>query len=129
MTFKVGEKRPESAGRKKGTPNKQTQTLQEIAERNECDPFEVLIWFAKRDYVSLELPEWTDRIGKDGAFVREATISPELQQKSAKDACEYLYPKRKAIEHTGKDGEKLFTYEDYLKNLETQTHGHDKKES
>lgn len=115
MTFKVGDKKPQGAGRAKGTPNKQTQTLQEIAERNNCDPFEVLIWFAKRDYDSLHLPEWIDKVGKDGAFIREATISPELQQKSAKDACEYLHPKRKALEHSGSIEGKSATLEEFLK--------------
>jgi len=37
---------------------------------------------------------------KDGSTFEELTISPELRQKSAKDACEYLFPKRKAIEHS-----------------------------
>lgn len=100
-SFAPGRKKPEGSGRKPGTVNKKTADLHEIAERLECNPFEVLILFAKRDWEALKLPEWTDKMGKDGAFVREATISPELQQKSAKDACEYLYPKRKAVEHSG----------------------------
>lgn len=87
MPFKVGDKRPEKAGRKPGTVNKNTKTLHDIAERNGCDPFEVLIWFAKGDHKSLG--------------ITEDELSPELRQKSAKDACEYLHPKKKAVEHSG----------------------------
>lgn len=107
-------------GRTKGTPNKTTQDLHEIAERLECNPFEVLLHYAKGDFKALGYEEHQSMVTKSGEVVMVLTITPELRQKSAKDACEYLFPKRKAIEHTGKDGEKLFTYEDYLKNLETK---------
>lgn len=106
-------------GRAKGTPNKQTQDLFEIAERLECNPFEILLLFAKGDFETLGLKEWTYKTFGEYT-TEELTISPELRQKSAKDACEYLFPKRKAIEHTGKDGEKLFQYEDYLKTLKKE---------
>ena len=102
-------------GRTKGAPNKDTQTLQEKAKELGCDPFEILIHFAKGDYEKLGYKEYTyKQFGEN--VVEELTIRPELRQKAARDACEYLYPKRKAIEHTGKDGEKLFTIEDFIKN-------------
>ena len=97
-----------------------TVELFEIAQEEGCNPYRVLLWFAKGDYKALGLPEYQSRVigkGKDQEMIEELTISPELRQKSAKDACEYLFPKRKAIEHTGKDGEKLFSYEDFLKTL------------
>jgi hypothetical protein len=87
-------------GRIKGTPNKRTQTLLEIAEKNNCNPFEVLVWFASGDYESLGYLQTKTVTTKDGSTFEELTISPELRQKSARDACEYLHPKRKAVEHT-----------------------------
>lgn len=89
-------------GREKGTPNKTTQELHDLARELDCDPFKILLLFAKRDYAALGLPEYTMKVvgrGEDSIEIEELTISPELQQKSAKDAAEYLYPKRKAIEH------------------------------
>lgn len=114
MADKEGSK---TGGRVKGTPNKQTQSLHEIAEKLECNPFEVLLHFAKGDYEGLGYSEYQQRVTKTGEVVDELTIPPGLRQKAAKDACEYLHPKRKAIEHTGKDGEKLFSIEEYLKSL------------
>lgn len=97
MASKDGQK---TGGRKKGTPNKLTQDLHQIAEELGVNPFEILLRFAKGDYEALNLPECTSF----GA----PTIPPELRQKAAKDACEYLFPKRKAIEHTGANGADLF---------------------
>lgn len=111
MPFKPGDERPEGAGRKKGTPNKSTSHLHELAEELGVNPFEVLLHFAKRDHVALGIPEYTFKVagkGQDATTIEEPTISPELQQKAAKDACEYLFPKLKSIEHAGKDGTDLF---------------------
>lgn len=71
-------------GRPKGSPNARTQDLFEITERLDCNPFEVLILFAKGDAETLKVSE----------------ISPDLRLRAAKDACDYLFPKRKSIEHT-----------------------------
>lgn len=87
-------------GRPKGVPNKRTQDLIELAEKHECNPFEILLLFAKGDFDALGYEKHQIRITKDGGTEMELTISPELRQRSAKDACEYLFPKRKAIEHT-----------------------------
>lgn len=85
------------AGRQKGTPNRKTQDLHELAERLNVNPFEILLHYASRNYQALGLPEKTLKFY--GEFPSEEyTISPELSQKSAKDACEYLFPKRKSVE-------------------------------
>ena len=48
----------------------------------------------------------------------EPTISPELRQKSAKDVCEYLYPKRKAVERSiGDIPEELLERLDELRGM------------
>lgn len=86
-------------GRPKGVANKKTSQLMETAKRLNCDPFEVLCHFTNGDYKALGYEEKKLIVTKDTSY-EEYTISPELRQKSAKDASEYLYPKRKAVEHT-----------------------------
>lgn len=87
-------------GRSKGTPNKRTLELKELAEKLGVDPFEILLLFAKGDYAALGYDEFEEKMGAAGIPVSIRTIEPELREKAAKDACEYLYPKRKAIEVT-----------------------------
>ena len=70
-------KRPEGAGRKKGTPNKRTEALFEKCERMGVDPFASLLEFANHP-------------------------DPMLRLAALKEICSYLYPKKKAIEVTEK---------------------------
>lgn len=88
------------SGRPKGIPNKRTTDLIELSTKLGCNPFEVLIHFAKGDFEALGYEKHRIRVTKDGGTEMELTISPELRQRSAKDACEYLFPKRKAVEHS-----------------------------
>jgi len=72
MAAKVGH--PKYGGRKKGSKNKKTEELFEICARKKLTPFEALI----------DLALSTDDEGiKLGAL---------------KELCQYLYPKRKAVE-------------------------------
>ena len=73
----------EGAGRKKGKPNKKTQeVLDKLAELN-CDPIEGMARIAKQAIDEGEL---------------------QLAGNMYKELAQYVAPKRKAIEHTGKDG-------------------------
>lgn len=72
MAWEKGKPRPEGAGRKKGTPNKATQDLQTICAEMNFDPFRALITAAKA--------------GSEKCLI---------------EACSFLYPKRKALEHSG----------------------------
>ena len=73
----------EGAGRKKGKPNKKTQeVLDKLAELN-CDPIEGMARIAKQAMDEGEL---------------------QLAGNMYKELAQYVAPKRKAIEHTGKDG-------------------------
>lgn len=92
---------PKTGGRKKGSINKKSRELKEIAEDLGVDPFEVLLHFAKGDYKALGYAETVTKYVQGGESYEEPTISPELRQKSAKDACEYLHPKLKSIELKG----------------------------
>lgn len=74
MAFKAGHKK--IAGRAKGTPNKSSLPIEELCAKWECSPVEVLI--------KLTMDE----------------KEPDRQLAAAKELCQYLYPKRKAVEIT-----------------------------
>lgn len=109
MPFKPGDQRPGGAGNPKGGKIKRTQEAQEIAERLGVNPLELLLLYAKGDHEALGLPKLTTvSVTKDGEPIEKLTIGAELRQKSAKDACDYLFPKLKSIEHTGEGVSELF---------------------
>ena len=77
MAYPKGKPKPEGSGRKKGTPNKSTLDLHAICERLGVNPFEKLV---------------------------EYIVHPcdtEIRLAALKEICSYLYPKRKAVEHSG----------------------------
>ena len=89
-------------GRVKGSMNKNRQVLHEKAEELGVDPFVILLLFAKGDFAALGYDKYQfKQIGEN--TIEELTISPELRQKSAKDACEYLHSKLKSVEHSTDD--------------------------
>lgn len=76
MAWHKGTPRPESSGRKKGTPNRKTELLMEKCERLGIDPFEALLELTK-------------------------TAEDDIRLGALKEICQYLYPKRKSLEHSG----------------------------
>jgi len=87
-------------GRPKGSVNKKTAQAQDIADRLGIDPFEILLKFAAGDWKGLGYKSpTTTRITEKGSVITEDIISPELKSTSAGKAIEFLYPKRKAIDH------------------------------
>ena len=75
MAFK-GNPHLVGAGRKKGTPNKLTLDLVKICEDQGINPFSEMLTLVTHHNV----------------FVKMAAL---------KEVCRYLYPQRKAIEHSG----------------------------
>lgn len=115
MAFKKGVPRPPTAGRKAGTPNKQTQNLFEIADKVGVSPFEVMCMFAAKDWKGLGYSsEYETRVLKDGGTIEVDRIGPELRLHAAKEAAKYLYPQRKALEVSA-ESEKGFviSFKDY----------------
>jgi hypothetical protein len=91
-----------SGGRAKGTPNKSALPLMEKAKELGCDPFEILCLFALGDWKALGYKEGhTFTPTQKGEVIERPLITPELRSKAASEAAQYLYPKRKAIEHSG----------------------------
>lgn len=71
-------------GRKKGTPNRKTKLVEEICAEMGIDPIRGLARIAKNPKNPVE-----------------------IRLRAYSCIAEYMYPKRKAIEHTGSNGEAL----------------------
>ena len=74
------------AGRKKGVPNKDTQALQ--------------------DRIAAKYPGW-DPVEAMAEIAQDDTNDVMIRLAALKEVSQYIHPKRKAIEHTGKDGKDL----------------------
>lgn len=94
---------PKVGGRVKGTPNKKTQDLETLTRKLKCNPFEILLHFANGDWEALGYDAGVViKESADGkSTFMEYTISAELRARCAEKACQYLYPKRRAIEVSG----------------------------
>lgn len=103
---------PKTGGRTKGAINKRTKfgpKAHETAERLGIDPFEILLRFAANDWENLGYVSRTRRmLSKSGEVVEIDNIEPSDRIQAAKSASEYLFPKRKSVELTGKDGQDIF---------------------
>jgi len=101
MAWPKGKTKTKTGGRLKGTPNKRTQSLIERAEALGVDPFEVLLHVAKGDWKSLGYKTGTTE-GPFGSKPERITLKDRMH--AAAEACQYIHPKRKAVELTGKGG-------------------------
>jgi hypothetical protein len=125
MTKEVENNTSSKIGRPKGAKNKRIVDLYEILEKHDFHPFEALVLFANGDLEALGLPQYTTvSVTKDGEPIERLTITPELRQKSAKDAARHVVPELKAIEHTG-DINSL----DLVAKLISGLHGSDRPET
>lgn len=86
---------PKFGGRSKGTPNKKTQHLIELADQLNVNPFEVLLLFAKGDWKALGYESPTRDMANG---LTEDTIPVQARLKAAVEAAKYLYPQKKAVE-------------------------------
>ena len=77
---------PKTGGRKKGTPNKKSQDVQAKLDALGCDPIEGMAKIAQQAMSEGDLP---------------------LAGNMFKELAQYVTPKLKSIEHTGKDGEAI----------------------
>ena len=102
---------PRYGGRKKGTPNKDSNLVRDKAKALGIDPFEVLLYFVAGDWEKLGYAARERVVGysQSGDEITGDIISPELRQKAARDACEYLHPKLKSIDHTTAGGAPVAT--------------------
>jgi hypothetical protein len=107
MATKDGKK---TGGRQKGTPNKKTQDVMEVCERLGLNPIEVLARFALGDWNGLGYESAQIEVNHtEYGSVLKYTIDPGVRSKCAAELASYIFPKRKAIEHSGPDGDPLQT--------------------
>ena len=106
-----------TGGRKKGTRNKNSVIIEEMAIKLGVSPFEVLLRFADGDWKGLGYENECYFSEKpDGAVKMGYVITPESRLKAAESAAKYLYPQKQAITHSvdGDSGIKVVV-EDYSK--------------
>ena len=107
---------PKTGGRKKGTPNKITLDLVALLEEQGFSPAAKLVEnhaLAMKEYE--RAAEIFDAIQDKRADYKLVPLHNDnacnylkLAQGAASDLMSYVYPKRKAIEHTGAGGANLF---------------------
>lgn len=85
---------PKTGGRVKGARNRANMHLMQIAHRNKCNPFEILLHFAKGDWQALG---YSSPVVDKGNY-EEDVITPLMRLKAALEACKYLHPQKKSIE-------------------------------
>lgn len=88
-------------GRPKGSPNKKTLEFQQVLAQHNFDPAAQLIYIYQEQMAIFEFRKKSRN--KAGAV--EALGAAE---KTCNDICQYVYPKKKAIEHSGEVGVKTF---------------------
>lgn len=95
-------------GRPRGSKNKDTRELEDIAARVGVNPFEALCLILKGDKRKLgyDVPDI-------GMIPADWQLPLEMRIQAAKELCRYLYPQRKAVELTDIDGFKIII-EDYV---------------
>lgn len=103
-----------TGGREKGVKNKRTFDAQALAERLGVDPLEILLHAASNNFKALGYDSAIRIKAVGEGVIEEDTIPISIRIQAAKEAVKHLYPTLKAVEHTGKDGEKLFTIEDFI---------------
>lgn len=93
-----GSPKTPGSGRKKGTRNKNSLPLLEMAEKLQINPFEVLLLFAAGDWKRLGYESKIMTTDTQYGVKENYTIDPAVRARAAAEAAHYLYPKLKATE-------------------------------
>lgn len=104
-TFKPGQAPIPGAGRPKGTPNKKTLVLQERLAELKVDPVGTLAKILAEQMALFLLHKNKKRYGPAAEMLSDA-------ERTASNLMQYLYPKKKAVEHSGEIG--LFNFADFM---------------
>ena len=107
MPFELGHKK--SPGRKKGSKNKDKQSVADKAKELGVDVTAVLIHIVNNNWKALgyDKPTKTEWVGADAVPVEVERIQLEHRMSAGKDLMKFMHPQLKAIEHTGADGKDL----------------------
>lgn len=107
-------------GRPVGSPNKRSGMLRDRLKAMGCDPVEITARIAMNDVpcgvcrgklkTKYRIPESDDlaeRVCMSCYGTGMESVNPELRFKASAELLSYIEAKRKAIEHTGADGEEI----------------------
>lgn len=116
MAHEKGTPKTEGSGRKKGSQNKRTFRVEEIAEKFNVDPFEVLMMVAAGDWEALGF-ESQSKISYTNAGIEfeEPHIKLSDRVQAAKEAARYLYSQKQSVAISTGDGGIKIIVEDYTK--------------
>lgn len=89
------------SGRKKGTPNKKTVELLQTLQKYNFDPAEALVHCYKE---AQKIFEYRKKRGN----LAGALVALDRMESPAAELAQYVFPKKKAIEHSGEVGVKTF---------------------
>lgn len=84
---------PKTGGRVKGSRNRASMHLMQLAHHNKCNPFQILLLFANGDWKSLG---YSSPVIDNGKYQQDV-ITAEMRLKAALEACKYLHPQKKSI--------------------------------
>lgn len=105
-------------GRPKGSKNKHTFQVEEIAQKYDLEPFEILTMIAMGDWKGMGFEAKTKTtFTMNGIEVEEENIPLKDRVMAAKECAKYLYSAKQAIAlSTGESGFKVIV-EDYGKEI------------
>lgn len=111
MGFTKGE-----GGRTKGSKNRRTLMVEDIAAKFDIDPFEVLMMIAAGDWAALGYEAKTKTsFTQAGIEIEEDNVPLACRVQAAKEAAKYLYAQKQSVAlSTGDAGIKI-VIEDYSK--------------
>lgn len=89
--------------RPKGSKNKDMIPLEDKCKELGVDPFEILLLFASGDWERLGYQSEMQTVYSGNNHNEEFTIQPGIRSRAAAEACQYIYSKRKAVEHSMDD--------------------------
>jgi hypothetical protein len=101
---KLGDKK--TGRRQKGIPNRKTVEMHQKCQELGVDPFEVLCFYASRNWKKLGYQSATvTKVLKDGGVIEVDRITSDQQIECAKELCQYLYAKKRSVDITAGEGE------------------------
>lgn len=104
MAFNSNNQPPTYKKNRKGRPNRVTQEAQALAQELGINPFKILLYFAAGDWKALGYESGTVTMyTAKGEPYEVDLLEPGHRLQGAKEAVQYLLPKRRAVEFNVSD--------------------------
>lgn len=116
MPAKKGQSKTPGSGRQKGTPNKRTFIVEELAAKFDKDPIEILLMVACADWKGLGY-DAAQKISYSNAGIEftEDNIKLETRVQAAKEVAKYLYAQKQSVAVSTGDKGITILVQDYTK--------------